>query len=301
MEPEEKSIYPGKLELGSRVSRLAVEASVERLDTYEDNLQYYEERNYRYIPLPKDEKYYDRDKELVQELSDQQFINDDAPLRRVFERLQDHPFLLIDRASSLTVYFVSEDDYTLLPEEASDDAIELNADDIEREYPQIAEELNFVGENRYQIITLADLNRRLVGEELYPIIAELEDQLSQVIEEDVDESVELYSQLPPRIIGRREKDKLEDIEVHIVEYLGLKELKSLLKGRPHLWDEFGFSSPNECEDILNSINKTRNRVMHANRTLIRNEEDLEKTLERVDAAQEIIAEVHSIDPELTGA
>lgn len=55
MEPEEKSIYPGKLELGSRVSRLAVEASVERLDTYEDNLQYYEERNYRYIPLPKDE------------------------------------------------------------------------------------------------------------------------------------------------------------------------------------------------------------------------------------------------------
>jgi hypothetical protein len=44
MEPQEKSIYPRKLELGSRASRLAVEASVEELDTYEDNLQFYNER-----------------------------------------------------------------------------------------------------------------------------------------------------------------------------------------------------------------------------------------------------------------
>lgn len=265
MDPIEKSDSIRGLHFNAKVAqRLAVPASTETVDTYEDNLAFYAENNYQYIPLPVDGQYYDRYAEELRALNPTQVIDTDTGLRTIFEKLQTEPFLLLDRA---------EDQET---------------------DPQSTDDPNSPSDDRYMIITVADLNRRVVSENIYPLIAELEHELAVGIKEEIESSEPLYHNLPARFIGRREKDKIQDVDLHIVEYLGLTQLVQIIKGRHNLLTKFGFESASECDDIVGSINQLRNRVMHANRSLIRNRDDIQTTLERVDDAQQLIADIHDI-------
>lgn len=272
-----------------RAHDLSIRASIETVESYHDNLEKYQENNYRYIPLPKSDQYYDQEDGSLHGIASVQYIDGSESVKEVFELLTENPFLLEDEAASLEVYVVSEDEFYLLSEDAPDHARVKDADEIEDEYPGIADQLTHVSEGRYRIITIADLNRRIVGEQLYPFIAELESSIAEVIEDDVNDPKKMYYNVSEKIIGRREKDILEDIEMHTAEYLSLGDMIGFLKGREHLLDEFGFESPSDCGSRLSSIQDLRNRVMHSNRTLIRSREDIQKTLERVEDIEEILS------------
>lgn len=290
MDPADSAHFPT---FTGSAHRLFRPAETETLETLEENLPQYEEENYTYIPLPESNQYYDRNSESLKDLSPNQYLTSDIDLRELFQLLAEEPFLLKDTMDSLEVHVVSEFKYYLLPEEATDDAVAMDIDEVKSEYPTVADDL--LSKNpRYRFVDIADLNRREVREAIFPIIAELESELAEAIKQDVDNPVDLYHNAPERVVGRREKDLLNDIELHTAEYLGLGEMIGLLKGRGHLWDTFGFESSSEVEDRLNSIKRLRNRVMHSNRTLIRSQEDVAKTLERIEDAQKIIAEAKGI-------
>lgn len=291
MDPADSSTFPT---FDGYARRLLRNAETETLDSYQDNLSWYREQRFSYIPIPTADKYYNLETETLEDLSPDQYVDSDLSIRKLFSLLSDHPFLLQDKMANLEVYYVDDDEYYFLEEDAPADATVLDADEIYENYPEIEDDLS---NYRYRFVDRADLNRREVREALYPILADLESELAEVIKDDVPNPVDLYPNASDRVVGRREKDILEDIDLHTAEYLGLGGMIGIIKGRGHLWDEFGFDSANEVEDRLGSIQELRNRVMHSNRTLIRNAEDIEKTVERVNDAQRIIAQARGIPME----
>lgn len=289
MQPEEWSTsFP---DLSGSVQRIFRNAKTESREDVEEYLDKYEYKKYTYIPVPESDEYYNRKTGSFEDLVEDQYVDLDISLRNLFELLSEYPFLLVDTMEGLEVYFVSEDEYYFLPEDAPDDAELMDIRDLEEGHPNIIEEITG---DRHRFVNRADLNRREVREALYPIIAELESEIAEAVKEDVDDPVDLYHNASESVVGRREKDILNDIELHTAEYFGLGDMIGLLKGRGHLWDEFGFESANDVDDRLRSIQRLRNCVMHSNRTLIRKPGDVEKTLERVNDAQKIIAEARDI-------
>ncbi|AEM58716.1 hypothetical protein HISP_15995 [Haloarcula hispanica N601] len=326
---------------------IASEADTERLQSYGQNLDYYIDNNYTYIPMPEDDKYYDRDEGVLKDIDDNQWVDERSGLDEVLEKLQNHPFLLVkkfenayfnpapnneaspslndnedsdggeqpnDRIESKEDQERGDDsesgedttsievEYTIKgPEEVTGDLVDdpdseiyddmITAKEYFQQYPELAnEELGSL----YDIITLADLNRRTVKQIAYPSVAELADVLSQQIQSEYPNPEPLYPQLKPATIGNWIQNKEEGLDVHIAEYMNLMEMKQIIVSSDDGFvEQCGFESKTKCRNKLGSINQLRKKIMHANRTLIHNEDDLHKTLERIETAQEIVDEINN--------
>lgn len=290
MEPAGSANFPVVAVEASDIFR---QAEVETVETYENKLKYYKNKNYTFIPLPDSGQYYNTETNSLEGINERQYVSQAITYRSVFEILSEEPFLLADAYSSFILYVVNEEEYYTLPDEAPAHADALGFDELKTEYPSIAD-YYLKESHRYYFADLADLNRREVREIIYPVIAELEIELARAIKNDVDDPKDLYHNAPESVVGRREKDILNDVELHTAEYLGLGDMIGLLKGRSHLWKSFGFESANQVDDRLRSIQDLRNRVMHSNRTLVQNQQDVQKMLERINDAQRIIVEAKDL-------
>lgn len=291
MEPEDQANFP---RFRGSASILFRTAEIETPDSYEDNLEQYRARDFSYVPIPEAGKYYNLNTESLEDLHENQYVETDITVRKLFNLLSTYPFLLHDTLRELEAYVDADGDYYFEGGNPPESAVKKDLEELEEQHPDIVDE---IVSSRYRFVDLADLNRREIRETLYPVVAELESEIADAIREDVDEPEDLYHNAPDHVVGRREKDKLRDMGLHTAEYLNLGDMIGLLKGRQHLWDDFGFDDANEVGDRLGSLNELRNSVMHSNRTLIRSQNDVEKTLERVNDAQRIIIESRGGSPE----
>lgn len=140
---------------------IASRAETERLDTYQGNIEQYRSQNFSYIPLPEDGQYYDVKAEELRDLHEQQVLRDDTHLVWVMSLLLESPFLLID-------YHGLESDHIDLAERLG----------IERDPSE-----------RYGIITLADIDTRLVKNMLYPAVSTFEHELATLVRDQFRPSI----------------------------------------------------------------------------------------------------------------
>lgn len=147
----------------------------------------------------------------------------------------------------------------------------------------------------YKIINVADLNQRGLREMLYPPVAELESLIASRIEDHHSDSEQLLQDMSeeainPTTIGGWYRDRQNDVELHIAEKMNLTEMKQVLtEGRAALARSCGFDGKGDLGG-LNEIRDLRNRVMHANRSLVRSRQDIQEVLARLERIQDLLDE-----------
>lgn len=256
------------------VFSISSKAETESLESFRSNIRFYKDRNFSYIPLPAEDKYYNIETESLGNIKDEQYLGEDDHLFNGLKLLLEHNFLLVDLKAGYRFTFSDGEKYSYSEvEQMSMEEIYEGA-----EFPDIISDM--MDQPRYHIITLADANKRSVNEMIYPVLAELEEQFSTVIEECYPDSTSLFNQARPRTIGRWQKAKSRGVEVHIAEYMTLGEMKTLIEKEEDLRDKCGFSSRNQFKKKMSGVVNLRNKVMHANRTLIHDKNDLEQLLDR---------------------
>lgn len=289
---------------------IASPADVETVDTYESRIDHYRNRNYSYIPIPSEEKYYQVEEETLKDLKDSQIVPQSKHLVDVLGLLQNHPFALIDRryGSAFTVRDGTEitKHSSFNPEERAGVLERLRSDANESEeilliselrdrYPELVNEasgLHTDYDEQYMIITLADLNKREMREMLYRLLHELESRLSDKIQEEYPNSEDILKDIRAPAIGRWKKDQLEHIQLHIAEHLDIIDMMQVIQASEKSFvKESGFSSKKDVQDSLGRVNDVRNRVMHATRSLVYQRKDIEKILKVVETAQCILSDM----------
>jgi hypothetical protein len=86
-------------------------ASVELNPDYEDRSHFYQERNYTYMRLIMEGKYYNVEKGWERDIHPEQFIDINTTLSEAIELLQDNHFLLVDHHEYGDKYVVKDGNY----------------------------------------------------------------------------------------------------------------------------------------------------------------------------------------------
>ena len=219
------------------------------------------------------------------------------------------PYLLYsaeDRDKSYT----SSDNAVYIGEVDSVDDDELPHEEIESydnisRYPRVVAENKFPSlsgvidsvihshlefdEDRYGIITLADVNRRGMKVMLYVVFSGLVSKLARKIEGEYPEPQSIFKYLRPETIGRWQKNRMRGLEIHVAEQMNLLELMQVIQASDESFvKKCGFSSKGDVER-LNSINDVRNSVMHANKSLIYDRRDIDNILSVINEAESIVS------------
>lgn len=273
---------------------IASSADCETVDTYEDAINEYREKNYSYIPMPFDQQYYDVEKESLEEFTASQIIDEDQPIKDVITRLRSEPFLFS------TGYGVGSPLYEVTGNglerhtswELSMDPDEgmFGVEEFVDQHPEyIKEVLEWEQEaGHFQIITYADLNKRGARGMLYHIVAELERLLAERVEWKYTDSTDLFRDTRASTIGRWQKAKLDGVEVHIAEYMTLAEMKNVIATSNALLEACGFSSRNQFEKQMSGLVDLRNKVMHANRTMVHSRDEVGQLVKRIERAETLV-------------
>lgn len=149
-----------------------------------------------------------------------------------------------------------------------------------------------IGESEYGFINRSNINERVTGEMIYPLLAEFEHMISKRIKSDF-ESRDLFQKISDRTVGGWIKDEQNDIELHIAESMDLGDMDEVLnKSEERLAMSCGFESKDELDD-LGGIRELRNKVMHANRSLARGPDDIQEMIGNIDRIQELISKANS--------
>lgn len=263
-------------------------AEVETVDTYEERLEYYQERNYTYIPLPVSKQYYDVEVDEIRPFSRKQFLHEDHSIMKVWYALTEYPFVLVERPLRRK-YWVADGEFGLgSPEEDKEAETYSIPWAIPHRYPEIdAEDLLPYESERYRILTLADLNRRKSKEILFSIVSAVENVFSSKVEDYFDTD-ELLPRVGAETVGRWYKARSGDVNLHIAEFMSTGRLKSLIENTPDIYEDLGFSSRNQFSNCFSGFGDLRNSVMHTNRSVVRNKEDLHQQLERIERLYEFL-------------
>ena len=290
-------------------------AKIETLDSYEDAISHYQSKDFTYIPMPKDGKYYNTEEGWIRDIQSTQIVDQETHLMEVLRRMSNYPFILVDFAEQKQFYEIEIDgDIDLFPEGmiefADTNEIELNFDggsvtgeelveekeesdpltvhDVQEEYPEQVGDLVPPYDEQYGIITLVDINKRGIKQMLYKIISQLSSDLATKIESQHPESEDIFKHMRPITIGRWRKDKLNGLNMHISEHMNLLEMMQVIQASDESFvEKCGFDSKDDVT-TLNKINDIRNRVMHANRSLIYERKEIEEILDVIDEAERIL-------------
>lgn len=258
--------------------------------------------------MPADEVYYNTTEGWVRDINPEQYIREDTSILEAMDRLQSWPFLLIDENMNRFAIIDEETGESIMmktvenQEQQIDTTEFLNTFDFDRygfesEDVRIHPTIDYyddkftLGENheslvteydqRYQIITIADMNSRRVKDMLYQSFAELVANLGEKIEERYAQPDEILKVASPKAVGRWKKDQIKGMNLHIAEHINLIDMLQVLQGGDSDFvKECGFESKDDVS-TLSHINDIRNRVMHANKSLIHNRQDIEDVLEAV--------------------
>ncbi|WP_414837084.1 hypothetical protein [Candidatus Nanohalococcus occultus] len=253
------------------------QASIETLDSYEDNIEFYKEQSFSYIPIPWSDKFYDIEEGEMKDTSDNQRIREDEPVIDVLEKLRSEPFVLHDNVA---------DSYD--PDNLGDlDREEYFEKTSSDDYYQ------YEDDERWFIVTWADFKKREAKEMVYPLVAELANKFAEVIESYYEDSEEIVEsqQLKPETVGRWYYDKKKGSVLHISEYLDMTEMKTLITNNPELVEICGFDSKTKAIEKIDEIKKLRNKVMHANKTLINSEEEIGELYDTLYLIDDILSDL----------
>lgn len=141
--------------------------------------------------------------------------------------------------------------------------------------------LNRDAQNRYGIVTVADLNKRRVKEMLYPAVATFEHTLADLITDHYPDSNVPEDDVKAEAFNRWEQAKDRDMETHIVEHMNLGDIVSVVRNTDALRTICGFDSKSQYHKAIGGLVDLRNKVMHPRRTLIPNHSHVGKTIDRL--------------------
>ncbi|SMO90794.1 hypothetical protein [Halorubrum cibi] len=277
---------------------IASSAKTSTIDSYEDEVEEYQKKDYTYIPIPDSKKYYDLSRDELREIEQGQYLHPDTPMLEAFSRLQEYPFLLFDDFRD----FRSEDGEYIpagikkfnLPDGSfRADEIANNPDDFRERYDDetyidAVDSLEEMASERYEILTLADANKRRARELFYRVLSEFEVQLAHLIEQEYPDSESLFNEAKPEAIGRWQKSKIDELVVHISEHMYLSTLLKIVGKSENLREKMGYSSRNQFDNDLGGLVKLRNRIMHPTQTLVHDTDDLKKEINRVNRTVEAL-------------
>lgn len=141
--------------------------------------------------------------------------------------------------------------------------------------------------DNYRIVMPADFNSRLAKEYLYPFFAEAARSVSNLIEARYDTIELLPIYLSNRNNGeaanRWAQAREDNVELHIAEFLNLTDLKVVMTELTELREEIDLTSKTQCRDKFEDVARFRDKVMHANRTMVDDQEDIQRLAESIDA------------------
>lgn len=273
----------------SIASTMASGSSIEYLDSYEDNVEYYQENNFTYIPMPFEGKFYNIDSDDIEDIQKEQYIKEDATIRQTVKHLTNYPFLLVEH--KFTLYRRNDGSLSTSMREQPEDTESLGIPmEAFENYPDLRQDIVDLCNEKtlFWIITLADVNRRTVKEAFYPVIAELETRFVSELRDSDKNPQEFFPDLSPQTIGRWEKAKHSGMEMDISEYMKLSEMMKIIAKDDSLREKFGYSSRNQFDNGLGGLIDLRNKIMHSSRTLVQNYSDLENLNSRISRAESVI-------------
>ena len=268
--------------------------NIETSDSLEENLHKYRARDDRFVIVPSENKYYDLKTESTEVIEDEMVIGPYKDAIEIIQKLAYCPFLLVDLESNSEFKIYDKDtakDSKEIFLEEPDSVIDYN--ELSTKYPDIFEEYNSnLGRSRYGIITASEINKRHIKEVLYPIIAEFEKEIAQIIKNEYPKSDELTDVVGNAAERVWEQNKNNSIEVHISEFLNLSDMQKLVEDSDSLAKKCGFKtsepSPDEpitdlsemrkydVDFVFEEIRTLRNKVMHANRALVKNKSEIKE-------------------------
>lgn len=261
----------------ANIRDISVPTQVEHPDTVTENKYKYKARGDRFIPVPRDNKYYDISEDTTKELSSNMVISRRLDLIKTLYRLRDYPFLLVDSENNtrFDVYDIEDTDEQDSVTAEADPIERLTAEELKQEYPEKASEHLTPDEERYSMVTLTEVNKRATKVALYPYIASFEGELSEIIEKEYPNSEHLVEVVGDQAQDAWEKNKGTETEVHIAEFLNLTDIRELISDSTLLSEKCGFESTEDAYSKIDNVKTIRNKVMHANRTLIHSSDDLQ--------------------------
>lgn len=130
----------------------------------------------------------------------------------------------------------------------------------------------------FAMVTISDLNRHPFRSQLYPILAELESALAELIDRWFDDP---WRWLPHagedaqvRLVGRWELEKREGVDTTPVTGCTLIEMINVIGKYDDLGKELGFTSQSQFKKETGSIRDVRNKIMHPVRPLVLKQDDV---------------------------
>lgn len=290
---------------------IASRADISDLESYESEVLEYQARDYTYIPMPQDGKYYHVNDEELREIASAQYLHPDTTMMEAFRKLEEYPFLLFDAFRDFERVdgeFVDAgiNEYDFPDGPVNPEEIVAEPDRFREHYADDATTRRLIdiimdrNEDRYRILTLADVNKRRARELFYRVLSEFEVQLATLVEQEYPDSETLFSEAKPEAIGRWQKSKLDDLVVHISEHMYLTTLMKIVGKSESLRSRLGYSSRNQFDDDLGGLIELRNRIMHPTQTLVHDVEDLTEAVDRVTRAMDALEKLdgEEIQPNL---
>jgi len=152
--------------------------------------------------------------------------------------------------------------------------------------------------DNYGIVMPADFNSRIAKEYLYPFFAEAARSVSNLIEARYDtiELIPIYlsNRNNGEAANRWAQAREENVELHIAELMNLTDLKVVMTELTELREEIDLTSKTQCRDKFDDVARFRDKVMHANRTMVDDQEDIQRLAESMDATSYLTSRCHAV-------
>ena len=154
----------------------------------------------------------------------------------------------------------------------------------------------------WNIITPADLNTRIAKEYLFNYYAETAKAVSDLLKSEysIERVQDAYKNARPNgsALDRWDRAVDENVNLHPVEFMSIADLKEIVRNDEDLLQELDFSSKTQCKNAFDTVEKYRNRVMHANRSVISSENDVVELVESLETACDIAVSAGGDSPGL---
>jgi len=270
---------------------IASKCNFEQLETYRENVDYYKSKNYSYIPMPADGKYYDVDADSLRDLCDEHWVWLENPVIPEFERLEDHGFLLTFDPKQW--FRVGESGIEVISprrKSSSEHSVYHNPHELVTDWPEYSKEMYEILRDieGIYIITLADLNDRRLRAVLYQLIASVEVILSHAIEDVYPTGEDLIQYMSEPSIGRWKKAEYNAGQLHPSEYMQFGELKHIASQSPEITNNLGYDGKGDFNQKLGGAKDLRNQVMHPTKNLIGNQDDVRELNRTIEMLEEFI-------------
>jgi hypothetical protein len=144
----------------------------------------------------------------------------------------------------------------------------------------------------------ADFNSRISKEYLYPFFAEAARSVSNLIEAryDTNELIPIYlsNRNSGEAANRWVQAREDNVEIHIAEFMNLTDLKVVMTELTELREEIDLNSKTQCRTKFDVVARFRDKVMHANRTMVNDQEDIQRLAESIDATAYLTSRCQTI-------